>query len=153
MDETCWCHFEAPRKILEEIGKETVKLRSKQNKEPSFTASEGIRCSGNKLSLWVIAKGKTARMEARFGTHPQVIMKYPESGWPTNNLIVQDLHWLQTETADGCPCLLILDLHPVQRTEAVVFTAEECDTEFLFVLAGGTSECQLLDCRIPMVLE
>jgi hypothetical protein len=37
----------------------------------------------------MIAKGKTICTEANFGTYPGVSMKHAESGWSTENLIVQ----------------------------------------------------------------
>jgi hypothetical protein len=61
MHETCWRLYEAPRRVLEEKGKDTVKLRSYKNENTSFAAFGAITCSGDKLPLWVIAKGKTQR--------------------------------------------------------------------------------------------
>jgi hypothetical protein len=58
------------------------------------------------------------------------------------------LEWLHWEIAGGCPCVLILDVYPAHRTEVLVNAAGERDIELLFVPAGGTSECQLLDSRI-----
>jgi hypothetical protein len=49
MDGTCWAFLEAPRRILEEKGKDTVKLRSQRGEKISFTAFGGISYSGKKL--------------------------------------------------------------------------------------------------------
>jgi hypothetical protein len=58
MDETYWLLFEALRRILEEKGKETVELRAHTSEKTLFTAFGGIICSGDKLPLWIVAKGK-----------------------------------------------------------------------------------------------
>jgi hypothetical protein len=148
MDETCWHLYEAPRRVLEEKGKETVKLRSQKSEKTSFTALGGISCNGHKLPLWIVAKGKTKRSEAKFGSHPEVIIKHAESGWATENLIVEYIQWLHEEIAGGQPCALILDIYPTHRTDIVLAAADECDVELLFVPAGGTSQYQPLDYRV-----
>jgi hypothetical protein len=91
MDEMCWRRFETARRVVEEKGKETVKLQSHKSEKTSFTALRGIACSEDKLPLWVIAKGKTKRSEAKFGYHPDILIKHTESGWATENLIIEYL--------------------------------------------------------------
>jgi hypothetical protein len=46
MDATCWHLNEAPRRVLEEKGKDPVKLRSHKSRKTSFPAFGGIACSG-----------------------------------------------------------------------------------------------------------
>jgi hypothetical protein len=46
IDETCWHLYEAPRRVLEENGKETVKLRSHKSEKTIFTVFGAIICSG-----------------------------------------------------------------------------------------------------------
>jgi hypothetical protein len=70
-------------------------------------------------------------------------MKHAESGWATENLIVEYMEWLHWEIAGGRPCVLIFDVYPTHRPEVMVNTAAE-----LFVRTGGTSEYQPLDYRI-----
>jgi hypothetical protein len=91
MDETCWRLCEALRRVLEKKGKETVKLRPHKSGKTLFTAFGAITCSGDKLSLPVIAKGKTKCSEAKFGSHPGIIIKRAESDWATENPIVEYL--------------------------------------------------------------
>jgi hypothetical protein len=123
-------------------------LRWHMSEETSFTAFGRIACSGDKLPLWVVAKGRATRTEAKFGPHPGIIMKHTESGWATENLTVEYLQGLHTEIADRRPYVLILDVYPTHRTDAVVAAAEECHVKRRFVTAGGTSEYQPLDYRI-----
>jgi hypothetical protein len=148
MDETCWRLYEAHRTVLEEKGKETVKLRANRSEKTAFTAFGGITCSGEKLPFSIIAKGKTTRSEMKLGSHPGLVIKHAESGGATKNLIIEYSRWLHTEIASGNPCLLIVDVYPTHRTETVMAAAEECDVELVFVPAGGTSEYQPLDHRI-----
>jgi hypothetical protein len=148
MDETCRRLHEAMRRAVEEKEAETGKLQSHQSKKTSFIAFGGIPCSGDKLPLWVIAKGKTGRSEAKFGSHPGIIIKHGENGWATENLIIECVQWFHTEIAGGQPCALILDVYPTHRTGVLMAAAEGCDVELLFVPEGGTSEYQPLDYRI-----
>jgi hypothetical protein len=148
MDETCWRLFEAPRKVLAEKGSETVKLRSKTSEKTSFTAVGAISASGQKLPLWVLAKGKTPRCETKFGAHQDVLVKHSESGWATENIVMSYIEWLSHEIADGTPCALILDVYPTHRTDRVIEIAAANDVELLFVPAGGTGRFQPLDRRI-----
>jgi hypothetical protein len=79
LDEICWRLFKAPRWTLEEKGKETVKLRSHTSQETSLAAFGGITCNGDKLPLWVVAKGKTTQMKVKFDPHPGIIMRHTEN--------------------------------------------------------------------------
>jgi hypothetical protein len=148
MDETCWRLFETPRKVLAEKGAETVKLQSKTSKKISFTALGAIPAIGEKLPLWVVAKGKTQRSEQKFGTHPDVFFQHTDSGWATENLIVAFVEWLHKDVAKGCACVLILDVYPSHRAEAVLAVAEADDVELLFVPAGATGRFQPMDRRV-----
>jgi hypothetical protein len=89
---------------------ERVKLRAHASEKTSFTAFREITCSGDKLPLGVVAKGKTTPMEAKFGPHPGIIMKDVQSGWATKNLIVGYLQWLHTEISDRHASIFILDV-------------------------------------------
>jgi hypothetical protein len=148
MDETCWRLFEGPQKVLAEKGSETVKLASRTGEKTSFTALGAISAAGQKLHLWVLAKGTTRRCERKFGTHPDIIVRHTDSGWSTETIIVSYLEWLSREIASGCPCALILDVYPTHRTELVFDTAAAHDIELLFVPAGATGRFQPLDRRI-----
>jgi hypothetical protein len=45
-DETCWRLYEAPRRVLEEKGKETVKLCSHKSEKRRVLHLEGLRAVG-----------------------------------------------------------------------------------------------------------
>jgi hypothetical protein len=103
--------------------------------------------TGQKSPLWRVAKRTTQRFERKFGTHPNVFIKYTDNGWTTENLIVAYINWLHHEVAKDCPCVLISDIYPSHRTDLVVATAEANDLELLFVPAGATGKFQPLDRR------
>jgi hypothetical protein len=101
MDETRWRLYEAPRRVLKEKEKKALKSWSHQNGKTSFTAFGAIAFSGDKLPLWVIAKGKTKRSEAKFNSDPGIIIKHAESGWATENLVDEYLQWLYADIAEA----------------------------------------------------
>jgi hypothetical protein len=65
IDETYWRLVEASQKVLAKKGAETVKLRAPTSEKTSFTALGTISASGQKLSLWVLAKGKNSSIRAQ----------------------------------------------------------------------------------------
>ena len=148
MDETCWRLFEAPKKVLAEKGAETVKLSSRTSEKTSFTALGAISAAGDKLPLWVLAKGKTRRCEHKFGNHQDILIRHTESGWATERIITSYIEWLAREVAHGSPSILVLDVYPSHRTDLVVDTAAANDVELLFVPAGATGRFQPLDRRV-----
>jgi hypothetical protein len=148
MGETCWRLFEAPRKVLAEKGCDTVKLESTTGEKTSFTALGAVSCAGEKLPLWVLTKGRTVHCEPKFGSHPKVILRHSESGWATENVIIEFIKWLHQEVADYKPCALVLDVYPSRRSEWVIAAAKENDVELLFVPAPGTGNFQPRDRRI-----
>jgi hypothetical protein len=102
-DETCWRLFEMPTKTLVEKGPETVKLRSKTNEQTSFAALGARSATGQKLSLWLVAKRKTQRCERKFTAHLNVFISHTDSGWAAENLIVRSL--------DGCTAKVPTTVH------------------------------------------
>jgi hypothetical protein len=124
-----------------------VKLKSFTGEKLSLTAFGTISASGNKFPLWVITKGKTPRSLLKLGEHPELILKYTESGWAKEEIILEYISWL-SEQANGEPCLLIMDVYPSHRTPAVIQHALERNVEILFVPAGGTALYQPLDARV-----
>jgi hypothetical protein len=76
------------------------------------------------------------------------LVQHSESGWATENIIINYTEWLHKQIADGCPCALILDVYPTHRTDRVFAIAEAYDVELLFVPAGGTGRFQPMDRRV-----
>jgi hypothetical protein len=148
MDETCWRLFETPRKVVAQTGTESVKVSAPAGEKTCFTALATISAAGDKLPLWVLAKGKTAQCEVKFGTHPNILVRHTESGWATEDIILSYIEWLSREVAQGCPCVLVLDVYSTHRTGRVLLSAAEKDMEILLIPAGGTAQFQPLDRRV-----
>jgi hypothetical protein len=74
-------------------------------------------------------------------------MRHTESGWATELAIIEYLQWLHLEVKEE-PIVLVLDVYPTHRTDAVKQAAEEMHIELLYVPAGATSLFQPLDRRI-----
>jgi hypothetical protein len=98
-DETWWHLYEALRRVLEEKGKEIVKLRSHESEKSSFIAFGGITFSADKVPLWLVVKEKTKRSETKFGSHPGIIIKQAEVREATASLVVEYRQWLHGEIA------------------------------------------------------
>jgi hypothetical protein len=148
MGETCWRLSETPKWVLVEKGTESVNLQANRSEKTSFTAIGTISGAGRKLPFWVLAKGETQRCEQKFGPHPDVVIRHPDSGWATEDLIVVYIEWLHREVAKEYPCVLILDVYPGPRTDLVLAAADTSDVELLFVPAGGAARLRPLDRRI-----
>jgi hypothetical protein len=83
--------FRSPSTVLAEKGRDTVKLESTTGEKTSFTALGAISWAGEKLPLWVLAKGRTVHCERKFEPHPKAIFRYSESEWATENVIIESI--------------------------------------------------------------
>jgi hypothetical protein len=135
--------FRSPSK-----GCESAKFESITGEKTSSTTLGAISCAGEKLPLWVLAKGRTVHRERKSGPHPKVILRHSESGWATENIIIEFIKWLHQEVADDKPRALVLDVYPSHRSEWLIASAAENDRELLFVPAGGTGRLQPMYRRI-----
>jgi hypothetical protein len=133
--------------VIAEKGTNTVKLKRITGEKLSVTAFGTISAAGEKLPLWIVTKGLTVRSFTKFGERSDVIFKYSDSGWATENLILLYIDWI-SEQAHRKPCLLIMDGYPTHRTERVLQKALDLNIEILFIPAGETSMYQPLDARI-----
>jgi hypothetical protein len=135
-----------PNRILAEKGTETVKL-NKSHKNESYTVYGCISAAGERFPCWILATGKTSRSESKFGSHPDVILKHTESGWSTDQMMVESVTWL-SQRCGGDRFILVLDLYSAHRTPGLRAQAEQLGVELLFVPAGATSTLQPLDRRV-----
>jgi hypothetical protein len=98
-----------------------------------------MSCAGQKLSLWVLAKGPSVHCERNFKLCPRVTSQHSESGWATKNVISVFIEELHQEIADCKPCAFILDIYRSDRTKRVR-GAEENDMEFFFLWPVGQTD-------------
>jgi hypothetical protein len=127
---------------------DTIKLEPITGEKTSLTALSVISCAGQKLPLWMLAKGRTVQCERKFRHHPMAILRRSESGWATENAIVQFIEWLHREVADYMLCVFIMDVYRSHLTKRVLPTTKGEDAKLLFVPANGTGRFQPMDRRI-----
>lgn len=147
IDETAWKLYESPKLVIVEKGIKTINLNIDVSSKISITAIGGITASGEKLQLWVIAKGKTDVSLRKFGDRKNIVFNYTTSGWVTETIVLKYLDWL-SDLYKNEPIVLVLDVYPAHRTEAVREKAKSRNIILLFVPAGGTSLYQPLDIKI-----
>jgi hypothetical protein len=75
-------------------------------------------------------------------------MRHSETGWATENVIIEFTEWLHHDITESSPCALVLDVYPSHRTECVIATAEANAVEHLFVPGGGTGRFHPMDRQI-----
>jgi hypothetical protein len=124
-----------------------VKLKRPVGDKLSITAFGTVTAAGDKLPLWILAKGRTQRCLKKFGQHENVICRQTVAGWTTEPMMLEYLEWLSAE-ANGEKICLVLDVYPAHRTPKVKSRAAELGIELLYVPAGATGRLQPLDRRI-----
>jgi hypothetical protein len=123
--------FRTPSKSDSQKRMWTVKRKSTTGERTSFTVLEAIPSAGEKWPLWVSAKNRMLHCGRKFGPYPRVIGQHSESGWATENVIVEFIESLHREVADCKPCALVLNIDPSHRTQCVIAAAKEIDVKFL----------------------
>jgi hypothetical protein len=83
----CWRHVNRKKPPLRQLS--PYNRESTTGEKTSFTALGDISCAGEKLPLWVLAKGRTGHCERKSGPHRKVILQHSESGWATENGIIE----------------------------------------------------------------
>jgi hypothetical protein len=103
-----------PNRVLTQKGTEIVKFNESHEKE-SYTTYSCISAAGEKLPFWILTKGKTNCSETKFGSHLDVILKHTESGWCTDQMMVEYVTWL-SQRCGSDRFVLVLDLYSAYRT-------------------------------------
>jgi hypothetical protein len=66
MDETSWKFLNAGKTTLAERGAEGVQCKFSVDEKVCATAIATVNAAGERLPLWVLAKGKTERSEHKY---------------------------------------------------------------------------------------
>jgi hypothetical protein len=146
-DETAWRFGMPINKVFAKKGSEAVNVILEEMPKEVLSVFATIAQNGAKLPLWICAKGKTDRCLSKFGYHPNSILVHTPNGWANEEIIAGYLEWLHNSVNQE-PILLIWDMYPCHRSEAVMDKADQLDIEILFVPAGCTPTLQPLDRRI-----
>jgi hypothetical protein len=148
MDESNWKLNELPSTTLAEVGSEVVKGFIAGNVKKSFSIIATVSADGNKLPLWIIAKGKTMVCQRGFGEikAPNIIT-HSENGWSNEPVLLQYLKWLRRENIKQ-PFCLVWDSFVAHKTEAINSYCTNKRIRVIMIPAGCTDELQPLDRRI-----
>jgi hypothetical protein len=156
MDETCWRIINGGLlKTACVRGQDNVRIHTVPSPKDGVTAIATISATGEKLPLWVIAKGTTDVCEHKYRTAPELQtairnreleIVHSASGWTSQEIAIKYLGWLSHRV--GPPLFLIWDQYSVHRDLLVLRTAREKEIEVLLVPAGQTGQLQPLDLNV-----
>ena len=155
VDETCWRLINGQVRTLARTGQEDVHVMTRLTEKSDITAIACVTLSGERLPLWIIAKGTTPVCEEKFRTAPNLrraigrhlFVDHSESGWSTGEVMIRYLSWLK-ERNGGRLIYVLWDLHASHRDERVKEWAKNEEIGLLYIPAGQTNEWQPLDRRV-----
>ena len=156
IDETCWRFINGRFKTLAEKGATEVTVKAKSDPKTDITVIAACSPSGDKLPLWILARGKTTKCETKFIEHPklrhaisshQLVVYHSPDGWSTSDVMIHYLQWLRERVKERTFHIL-WDLHASHRNKEVVEWAGQHDIGLTFIPAGQTDTWQPLDCKI-----
>lgn len=98
MDETSWIYNQHGRWTIAERGADEVQIETRFDDKARITAIATISADGDKLPLWVIAKGTTTECERRFEEafsdeiqRGDLVITHAKAGWTTASVAIQYL--------------------------------------------------------------
>jgi hypothetical protein len=146
-DESMWLVLWQPRKTIAEKGVESVKIAVNGDPKAGFTLIGSICANGERLPLFIIAKGLSARCHKQFGRSFPGAIAHSKSGWVNQEVFLDFLLFIrQNRGAD--PIALVLDQYPAHISPVSHNRARELNIKMILVPKGGTSIYQPLDRRI-----
>jgi hypothetical protein len=153
MDETSWKLINHHIRTVADTGAEGISCLFDGDPKTCVIAIATINAAGEKLPLWIVAKGKTGRCENRYRKtcarameEGKLLMTHQLSGWTNSEVAKKFLIWL-SET-HSTPLVLLWDLFSAHRDPSVQETAHHLGIRLEFVPAGATGELQPLDRRV-----
>ena len=160
-DETCWRVFNGTLKTITRKGADEVIVNSVADAKTGITVLAPINMAGDKLPLWMLAKGLTVDCEAKFRNDPRLrheiasgklVIAHTKNGWSDAPLAIQYMQWLHDQ-AQGHRCCLIWDVHPSHQNRAVAAEAVSLDMGLQYIPAGQTGHWQPLDRKIFGIIK
>jgi transposase len=145
-DETAWRVIPSGLLTWARVGEDSVSGALDGNDKESITALASVTASYEKLPLFLIAKGKTQRVEqTQLGDVHQHHGTHSASGWTTAETFSEYLTWLRSLYADNDEIHLVLDCFSVHRSREARELADELRIRLHFIPPGWTDELQPLD--------
>jgi hypothetical protein len=161
MDETSWKHLNNGPLTIAETGSETVNCYFRGDPKTCLTAIAAITAAGEKLPLWILARGKTTRCEARYRSHDAVqaairrgdlVLSHQRNGWSNAAIAAEYLQWLRRrygrQGRRPRRIVLLWDIFGSHRCQETKDLANLLQIQLEFIPPGMTGECQPLDRRI-----
>jgi hypothetical protein len=129
-----------------EKGTDGVHLNCTGDEKACITVMATISAAGDKLPLFFIAKGKTARVErSQIGDVGPHGVTHSESGWMTVVTFKEYLTLLRESHPEIPVIHLVLDVYAAHRSQGSKDLAEQLGIKLHFVPAGCTDLLQPLD--------
>ena len=155
VDETCWRICNGRLSTVAPTGSDAVIVRTGTDMKTSITAIAACTMSGQRLPLWVLARGLTPDCEEKFRGDIRLrhyvrsgllMIDHTKNGWSDGDFAGRYLSWVRSYV--GQPCHVVWDLHASHRVKGVQETASTLGVGLSFIPAGQTGEWQPLDRRI-----
>jgi hypothetical protein len=138
-DETSWKVYPDNLVTWAVRGADHVPIAVDGNVKAAFTAVCSMTAARTKLSMIMIASGRTQRVErTQFGDIEPHVSMHTVSGWTTVSSFEDYLRFPREQLPDPAPVYLILDCYSVHRGQQVRELARELGITLLFVPAGMT---------------
>ena len=148
-DETSWKLYPNGLLTWADCGSQNVQIRIDGDEKMSITALATIGCDGVKWPLFILAKGKTNRVEtSQLGDISGHMSDHSRSGWMTVETFKHYLSKLRELADHEEPLHLVCDVYPAHRTPEVRQHAEQLNIVMHFIPAGLTDKWQPLDCKV-----
>lgn len=154
VDETSWKVLNNRCVTVALRGKDGVTCKFGSDEKECITVIAAIALDGTKLPLWVLAKGKTERREAKFRDDTRlkklkewVIIEHSESGWNSGDVARKYLNWLH-KWNQGDHKYVLWDLYASHRSEDTKRHCLEKEITLQYIPNGQTGVWQPLDWRI-----
>jgi hypothetical protein len=145
-DETEWWIIPQGLLCWAPVGQEVVSVTIDGNDKDAITALASVTAASEKLPLFLIAKGRTPRVEhSQLGDSEKHWTAHSPSGWATKETFRTYLERLREWYGHEDPIHLALDCYSVHRSQEIRDDAIGLGIELHFIPAGWTDELQPLD--------
>ena len=158
IDETAWKICYSGDMTWAKKGSTCVKINVGFNTKEAITTLAAITASGDKLPLYLIAKGKTERAEnnlkKELEDHDEILTDHSKSGWTTEDVMLRYLKTFRDimnekyNINNSEKIFLLLDVYKSHKSKKVLQAAEELNIDLIFIPAGYTDAYQPLDIKV-----
>lgn len=129
-----------------EMGSDSISIVVDDSQKKMITAMATVSMSMTKLPLFLIAKGKTERVEAnQLGDISYHMSVHSEDGWMTQETFETYLKWLRQQYYDDDKLYLIVDCYKVHTSSQSDEIAKALNIELMFIPPGMTDKYQPCD--------